>query len=198
MKKKLCLLVISITSFFFIGCATKFHQSYKNPTKFDKQSISRINGEYSIYPIDSTGSFSDNEFNNEFNNAFIKFYRKYGRVVRDTLKLSKLHDYSLKLEIKNEAEIELKYLKNKNIIKQLKLPYEIKPDGYLYLENKNRLYQGIPYLFGGVDIKKIRLGMDPAENLIIEEVYHSSGALLFIFGDSKTWHNRNYYKKIKP
>lgn len=193
MKKNIIVLVLLIISCVLFGCATKFSKSYKNPNKFEKQNIHEINGEYNIYAIDST----NNNPKDELSNAFNKFYRGFGRSNTDTLKLNKLDEYSLKLEVKNENKIEIKYFKNKIALKNLNFVYELKPDGYIYIEDKNFKFSGIPYLFGGIDIKKIRLSVDNYENLIIEEVYHSSGALLLIFGDSKTWNYRNYYKRIK-
>ena len=51
-------------------------------------------------------------------------------------------------------------------------------------------------LLGSIDIKKLRL--TASENyLVIEEVYHSSGATLLIFGDSKTWTYFNKYERTE-
>ena len=189
--KNITILVSLMLSCVLFGCAAKFSKSYKNPNKFEKQNIHEINGEYNIYAIDSTS----NNPKDKFSNAFNKFYRGFGRDKRDTLALNELNEYSLKLKVKNENEI--KYFKNKIALKNLNFVYKLKSDGYIYIEDRNFKVSGIPYLFGSIDIKKIRLGVDNYENLIIEEVHHSSGALLLIFGDSKTWNYRNYYKQIK-
>ena len=131
-----------------------------------------------------------------FNNAFNKFYRGYGRGVSDTLKLDILNSYSIKLNLRSENKIQIVYLKNGEILKDFELECNLNADSYLYIENNNSKITGIPYLFGGVDIKKIRLTNDNLNNLIIEEVNHSSGGLLLFLGDSKTWNYRNYYKRI--
>lgn len=48
--------------------------------------------------------------------------------------------------------------------------------------------RGIPYIFGGVNVSDIKLGLDKDRNLIIERYWDNSGAFLFVFwaGNSGT------------
>ena len=48
--------------------------------------------------------------------------------------------------------------------------------------------RGVPYIFGGVNVSDIKLGLDKDRNLIIERYWDNSGAFLFVFwaGNSGT------------
>ncbi|MES2388720.1 MAG: hypothetical protein V4543_12030 [Bacteroidota bacterium] len=168
------------------------------PYKQDSHAVTYYNkaelaGKYHVFAIKDSG-MSDR--NIEFENAFEKFYRHYGRGTQYEYNFESRNQYSFQLDIIDSANIKVSYLKNDSTFRNIIVKYEIKPDGYLYINNRNFLMAGIPYIFGGIDIKKLRLTRDSGRNLIIEEVYHSSGALLLIFGDSKTWNTRHRYVKI--
>ena len=178
-------------SFIIISCGV-FRDKQENYQRIDSNNIVKLNGTYSIF-----ASKNLNTENSYFSNANEKFYRKYGRGKTDTIKFDIISEANFKILIKNKNEIKLEFFKNNEIIKTQTLKYKFKEDGFLYVKNKNTLIWGIPFLFGGVDVKKVRIALTKNNNLLINNVYDSSGAYLLIFGDAKVWENTNEYQRVK-
>lgn len=178
---------------FILQSCINFSESYTNLQLSADRNLYSINGQYKIKPLKSN---SGDTIYLDFNNAFEKFYRGKGRGSRDTLKIDDTDRYSFKISVYDRDRIEVIYFKDSIQFKNFYIRYKFKKDGFMYLKNKNTKIMGVPYLFGGIDIKKLRLSVID-NNLLVEEVYHSSGAVLFIFGDSKTWETINQYERIK-
>lgn len=174
------------------SCAT-FPKSSSNQQRLTENNLTGINRQYKVKP--ERDSLIDNTPNN-YHNAFEMFYRGTGRGSKDTMVIDNLDNYTFEIRLIEKKQIEVIYLKDKISFRKFKLKYELKADGYVYLKNKNLKVSGVPYLFGGIDIKKLRLSFID-NNLIVEEMRHSSGAILFIFGDSKTWHNTDKYGRTE-
>lgn len=154
------------------------------------KNINTINGSYSVFPVRSN--------NNLLHTANSKFYRKYGRKERDTLELQQQFNYKFNIEILNPDSLKVEIIENEKIVRTQVLKYTLKNnDGFLYIENRNTIIGGVPYLFGGIDIKKVRCTLNSENDIIIQELHHSSGALLFVFGDSKTWEYIHTYSRIR-
>lgn len=183
------LLILTLT---IQSCAT-FPKSTANKQLLTENNLKRINGQYKVRAVKD--SLLDNTYI-DHHNAFEKFYRGKVRGSRDTMKFDNLDNYTFAIKLIENNQIEVDYLKDKISFRKFTLECDFKEDGYLYLKNKNFKILGVPYLFGGIDIRKIRLcAVD--NYLIIEEVYHSSGATLLIFGDSKTWNYINKYERTE-
>ena len=45
--------------------------------------------------------------------------------------------------------------------------------------------------------KKIRIALNQNNELIINDVFDSTGAFLLIFGDAKVWESTNEYKRVE-
>jgi len=172
------------------SCAT-FPKSSLSQRLLTQNDLTRINGQYKVRA--EKDSLLDNTYI-DYHSAFEKFYRGKGRGSKDTMKIDNLDNYSFELKLVENQKVEITYLKDKISFRKFTLEYQLKNDGFIYLKNKNFKVSGIPYLFGGIDIRKLRL--TTFDNyLIIEEVYHSSGAALLIFGDSKTWNYTHKYER---
>lgn len=184
---KISPIIIFILTLLSISCAP-FSKTSKTLSQL--QEVNTINGSYSIYPIVDTAQ-SIFPYN-----AFELFYREYGRGIKDTLKLDSSKNYQISIRIIDEQYLRVDHLENSKLLRTLKLKYYSKQDGYLYLKNKNLKISWIPYLFGGIDIVKLRIACNAKSNLIIEKVHHSSGAIFFILGDSKTWNYVNEYQRL--
>lgn len=182
--------IIALISFIFLSCAS-FKEKKTAYQKINSTNTNILNGTYSIF---ASKSLKDDFF--YFDNANEKFYRKYGRGNSDTIKFDTINGGLFKVLIKNEQEINLEFIRKNKVIKRQTLNYKIMKDGFLYIKNRNTIISGIPYLLGGVDVKKVRLSLTENNDLIIDDIFDSSGALLLIFGDAKVWENTNIYKKI--
>ena len=168
-----------------------FRDKHENYQRINAGNVAILNGNYSIFAFkepDEKYPFYDN--------ANEKFYRNYGRGVADTLKFDSLSSGNFKISVLNKDEINFKFIKNKKVVRNQTLKYKIKDDGFLYIKNRNTTIKGVPFLFGGVDVRKVRIALNPNKDLLINDVFDSSGAILLIFGDAKVWESSNTYKRI--
>ncbi|WP_422090826.1 hypothetical protein [Tenacibaculum ovolyticum] len=189
------LFICIITMLSFVSCAS-FSYQFQNPTFLTPyfltfKNVKELNGEYSIVAKtkDSTYNRTYKSFNNFY--EIINENRK-----KEKIEEEKIDDYSFKINIIDSLNIEIKYLNNGIIFNELNVEYELK-GGYLFFKNKKTIISGVPYLFGGIEINKIRLTRDLNMNLVAEIAHHHSGLILFIFGDSKSFHYQCYYHKIR-
>ena len=180
-----------LVSVLFAGCAP-FPKEFKTTHPITSDNLNRLDGEFEVKAFEDSGQNADNI---SYHNAYRKFYRGFGKMGRDTFETSDLKAFSFSVEVLNDANLKIGYLKNRNLFRTFTLKYKLKDDGYVYLKNRNLKISGIPFLLGGNDIKKLRLGIE-LNKLVIEEVHHSSGGFLLIFSDFKTWNYRNTYKRL--
>ncbi len=186
------ILALVILTLILQSCATfPINSSIKQP--LTEANLTELNAQYNVSA--EKDSLIDNTYI-DLHNAFEKLYRGNGRGNKDTMTIDNLDRYSFAINVIDNRRIEITYLKDKSSFRKFSMKYYSKNDGYLYLKNKNFKISGVPYLFGGIDIKKLRL-TNVDNYLIIEEVHHSSGGLLFILGDSKTWTYINKYKRTE-
>lgn len=174
-------------SFALQSCA-RFSKVTVVPGASETGYAERLAGRYNVLAEGDT-------FSIDFNNAFQKFYRGKGRHFRDTIALDSLQYCSFQIDFPSERQMQLTYLKRGLPVHKYTLRYRYREDGCVYVKNKNFKVIGLPYLLGGVDVRRLRLRMD-GELLVIDEVHHSSGALLFVIGDAKTWRYSDKYRRI--
>lgn len=55
----------------------------------------------------------------------------------------------------------------------------------------------LPYIAGGIDIKKTRFTLASDGNLLFDVMQHRSGAFLIIVADGRTWRYRNEYPRVR-
>ena len=186
--KKYYFLLLSIL---ILSCGV-FKEKPKNYQKINSENVERLNGTYSVFTNDTVKTAFP-----YYDNANEKFYRKYGRGKKDTISFDTLSGGKFKLNVLNHEQLEINFIKGKETIKSQTLKYKFKDDGFLYIKNKNTLIKGIPFIIGGVDVKKVRLALNQKNELIINDIFDSSGALLLILGDAKVWERINSYKRIE-
>lgn len=177
--------------FIFLNCGV-FKEKQENFQKIQRDNVTILNGNYSVFAV----KYPDDKYA-YYDNANEKFYRKYGRGESDTLKFDTINGGNFKITIVNAKEIKLEFIKHDKTLKSQTLRYKIKDDGFLHISNRNTLIRGIPFLFGGVDVRKVRMSLCENNDLLINDVFDSSGAFLLIFGDAKEWERTNSYKRIK-
>ena len=168
-----------------------FHDKHENYQRINAGNVDILNGNYSIFALKEP----DEEYP-FYDNANKKFYTKFGRGVSDTLKFDLMSGGNFKISILNKEEINFKFIKNKKVVRNQTLKYKIKDDGFLYIKNRNTIIRGIPFLFGGVDVRKVRISLCANNDLLINDIFDSAGAILLIFGDAKVWERSNTYKRI--
>ena len=60
--------------------------------------------------------------------------------------------------------------------------FKLKDNQFLLLKNRNFRLTGLPYILGYYDIKKLELGLDKNNDLIINGVEKGEGAILIVLG----------------
>ncbi len=181
-------------TFILYSCA--FPKTYKNKSKLTSQNVTTLNGQYTFKPqIDSSTNLTYIE-DYYANQRFFRDKTMLGRYYRDTMQIYDVDNYSFQLNILDEKILEISYLKDSIAFRQLRFKYKLTTDGFLLIKNRNFRALGLPYIFGSIDVKKRRLSLGN-DCLIIDEVYHSSGGLLIIFSDSKTWTSRDKYSRVR-
>lgn len=119
-------------------------------------------------------------------------------LLRNTLILDNSKLYTVELNLISENELEAKYFEDGILFEKKIFKVVYKNDGYLYLDNKNFKIVLIPYIFGRIDIQRVRISLDKNGDLIFEVSHFSSGAgLLIIELHMKTDRNKYIYKRIK-
>lgn len=191
-KPSVTYLYLVLFSILSVGCAG-FKNIPSNYKHIDANNVKTINGEYSIF----AKSKEIQQRDTCFDNANEKFYRKPGRGERDTVRFDSLNGGRFKINVVSKNEVTIEFFLQEKVIKSQTLHYKLKKDGFLYVKNRNTIITGIPFLFGGVDHRKVRIALSQNDDLIINDVFDSSGALLLIFGDRKVWENTNTYKRFK-
>jgi len=183
-------LYLILLSSLFMSCGV-FKTKPKNIVKLNSENANKLNGTYSVFALDKLKS----EYP-YYHNANNKFYRKYGRGQSDTISFDTITGGRFKIKIIDKQNLQIDFLKENDTIKSQKIEYKFKTDGFLYLKNRNTIISGIPYLFGGVDVKKVRIALNHNDDLILNDIFDSSGALLLIFGDAKVWEETNIYERL--
>ena len=173
----------------FLSCGV-YRDKQENFTKINSENVTLLNGNYSV--------FAERKPNVKYpfqNYANEKFYRKYGREY-DTIKFDTISGGSFNISIANDKEINIKFIRDNQVLRKQTLKYKIKDDGFLHIKNRNTIFRGLPFIFGGIDVRKIRIALSENSELLINDVYSGYGAFLFI-GDAKSWEETNKYKLIK-
>lgn len=172
----------------FVGCASFSKKKFaKDLDNLSLENISRLEGNYVLNPVSSytksgvakiAGSRGDSiKFNNAYdfivNQSFMQ--KRQLNAVKTTG-----NTILLNLKFENNKQLSVKVLENSMPIVETVISGELK-DGMFYLDNKYLKWTGIPYLFGGSQNNKRRIGLAKNGNLLINEAVSNNGAFLFLF-----------------
>ena len=174
------------------SCASFSKQALVSPIK--QGNLDRLNGTYAIIAQQDS---DENNRDGAYFNAIEKFDRKYAKNLRDSVVRYGTDSYFVRLNILNEKETKIHFMKNETVRRTLSVKSKLKKDGFLYIKNRHLRWMGLPYVFGILDKKRIRIGVDTNENLVVDESHHSSLGFLILFNKASTEHITSTYKKIK-
>ncbi len=164
------------------GCAC-FPKKQETTQYLNKGNINALNGTYGIKPIyasqtvDSTSMWYSERNLTSYSTLFKELD---SRIIQKEIDIEEGKMYGMGLEILNEKIIKLKFIKEDSIVKQKRIGYRLKDDGYLYLKNNNFKMRGIPYLLGDFNKKRSRITLNKENNLLFETSEFSSGGLFFL------------------
>ena len=187
------LLFLVVISGTFSSCAT-FNKKIVNPTRLDKSNLEVLNGTYSIASTQSD-SISDAVGYKDwyYHNFFKEIDRK---LIKDTLVLDSTKVYAFRLQVQSHKSLQIEYLVNDSVFRKRTIKTKITRDGYLKLKNKNIQLLMVPYVFGVLDIKRTRVTIDAAQNLLFEASGSLSGGFVLMMGGN-SYINRKTYKRIR-
>ena len=174
----------------FQSCAT-FDKGVANPHHLTSSNISNLDGTYNN---DFIGSDSLEGYFTHRDNFLSEIDRK---LFRDTLYLffDSTKTYQFELKVIDASKIRVSYLENNLVMRVRDIEGKLKSDGYFYLKNKNVGCVMIPYLFGAINIHRMRITVDQNGDLVVDVAHHNSGAILLIVGWAN-WKHRNIYSTI--
>ncbi len=156
-------LIILIFSLYLSSCGSI--KKYEDNDIVRISTAQQLEGSYEIY--------TENVEIINYNNAYSIFntFTNDGAEKNATYKSFdiKVSDDNLIFVFKSENESDLK----------LNYKYKIVNNGFVRISNKSKV-SGIPYLLGGIQIKKIEIGKDKLDQLIVNGTEIDESAILLI------------------
>ena len=191
-------LFVIIVPFLLMSCASfNKNHSFKNEVKLNENSISLLNGSYTVNPSIELNKgrsgkiyFTDKGDLNRTN--LYNFFNNSSRSLNDFQDST----YLVKLKVINKNEILIYQYNIDQKMDSILLKYKLKSNGYIYIKNKNFKINGVPYLFGGFELNRIRMTVSNENNLVINSAHYFYGSFLILFGDARKTLNNGIYKRI--
>lgn len=189
-------LLLAFIIFIIFQSCVSFESTF-NPYKLDKNNLNQLDGIYEIKHASYNSKYDG--ANSSYTPYSKNFFREIDRnLLRDTIKIDSSKNYKFGLYVLSDKLIKIDYIQDDSVFRSRTLKTKLKKDGYLYLKNKNIGIRLIPYIFGGIDIKKSRITLSKEKNLVFDYSQHVSGAFLFlIFLDGNTSKRRREYGRIE-
>ena len=197
MNIKNFIIILILISLF--GCASFSKREFrKQSVSLKNENLNEINGNFSFYPIKRFGKVFENK-----NSSSIEYANSYIGIINgnrsDRQKLDSILKsnsfYSINLKLTNSQKLHISLLENGTEIRDTIFDGKLK-NGMFYIDNEFLECKGIPYLFGGCQNNKIRIGLSTNNNLIINEAASHEDALLLIFGTGYKYNATFEYQRI--
>jgi len=107
-------------------------------------------------------------------------------------------EYRVGIKVISKDTIQANLILNDSIIETSILTGKLKRNGVFYPDGKNSFEcHGIPYILGGCESQRYRIGIKEGGGLLIERAYELAGAFLFWIWSGYGFNTINYYEKIK-
>jgi hypothetical protein len=201
MKNIIQIFLLILISVSLLNCASFSTKDFKNDyTKINSTNLDSFEGKYSFSPIkkfDKKTEHSNLETLKEYINS-------YNFITNENLKFNDIDSilngdvkYHIELKISNNNELNVELFKNNYSLKKQQIKGELKKDGMFYLDNKYLKCNGIPYLFGGCQNDKRRIGISNNKNLIVNEASDNTGALLFLFWAGQSYNSTYEFQRLE-
>ncbi|RQO32212.1 hypothetical protein DBR32_00945 [Taibaiella sp. KBW10] len=178
MKK--CTLIL-IALLLLLGSCAPFGKKGQGHQAITANKVHLLNGSYAIKGLKSEGVPLNSYYANEH------FYRNFKRdaSMMDTLKWDSVGLAYFTLNIIDQQTLSVSFYKGREEIRTQTLRYKLKDgDGFIYLKHKNVHIKGLPHIAGSIDIKKVRIGLNADNNLMINDTYYRTWVFMVLFGAS--------------
>ena len=132
--------------------------------------------------------------NGNIGNGIIFFIELNRKIYASHVWLDTTKTYKFEIIVGEDDQIRFIYFENGTEFHQLILKTKLRADGYLYLKNHNIKFWGIPYIFGGLDLKRIRISKTDGDDLVLDIAHNKSGNIIFL-AYGRTARQRQVYKR---
>lgn len=187
--------VLFLNTVMFTGCASFSNtRVWHDSKKLTKHNLSELTGTYSFSP--------DYGYDKKGNREVIIRKNKqdyfYQYLTNKPIDVDTAAKYLISLTYLKGDSIAILIKKEKLIIDSLKLRWRLQSRGLLKIGKTDIKVHGIPYLLGGSQSKKTRIGLSKDGGLILNHAVDSGGALLLIIGSGYSYDFAYHFKRINP
>lgn len=181
--------------FLFCSCASFSDKMVKdNKSPLLENDLAKLEGKYELFPdlkYDEKGNaqtIDSQESRSRYNlNYFVKSEKS---------KVDYSDNYFVEVKLLDKNRLQFTTKKGNEIMENAEVGGELK-NGFFYLDNKYLKRNGVPYLAGGYDNRKTRIGLSKDNGLLVNYAYDNSGAVLFMFWAGSAYNLVFHYKKIE-
>lgn len=164
--------------------------SREESTKLTKKNIHAIEGTYEFLPYKSFGTDGKRVYNLSGN---IKNIDQY--LVGEEIAFISKSDYTVDIKLVSQDEISFSFKNRNTLVYETTIKMKLKSNGLIYLDNKYVKTTGIPFIFGGIIVSKIHVGITKEGDFLLNYTHDSFASILIMVG-GHSYNNRHYYKKI--
>jgi len=178
----------------FSGCASfSDRMSRQQKVKLTKQNLDHLSGTYQLFPNLSYTKNGGIEML-QYQPKTERFHRY---VSKKKIDFKSSENLSVEVKVLGNNQINFRFKKDSLTIDTVTLSGRLQSRGLLLLGNKYVKFNGVPYIFGGSESAKTRIGLATDDGLILNHAYDRSGAfLLFIWG-GRGYDIAYHFKRIK-
>ncbi len=141
-----------------------------------ENNLTKIEGEFELFP-DTGYSKKGDSYTTTSKDCCNSFY---SFVSKKETKFDSLSHYSVQIKLVNPEKIKFIFKKEKTIIDSLEIGGKLNKNGFFDLDNINLKRTGIPFLFGGYDSDKTRIGITKDNGLLVQHASAKFGGLLIV------------------
>lgn len=188
MYKTIAILMLAV----IVSSCASFSNKALRPIKMENKNIKLMDfqGVYSVNELISytgKGEKKDTTYTSSYNRLY--HYLNLTDVMYDSTV-----QYTVKVERLSSKKLSLILNRDDDAIHRVEIEGKIR-GGFFYFKEKNVDCWGIPFLIGGCQSEKVRLGLTKENALIVNYAHNTAGALLFILGDSRGYNDVITLKK---
>lgn len=179
---------------FFYSCASyENKQVRKNAVQLHESEINRFNGTYELYPdIDY-----DHKDNTKSSGKWASKLHLPSAIDNRSTVYDSLKQYTVRLNVLDKNTMLFIVHDQQTPIDTILLKGKLKRNGLFYFKNLEVKSHGVPYLFGGTQSNKSRIGLTADNGLLVNQANDNSGAVLLIFWAGNAYNSTLHYKRIE-
>ncbi|TCC86612.1 hypothetical protein EZ428_23160 [Pedobacter frigiditerrae] len=177
------------------GCASFSNtRVWRASKKLTENNLSELTGTYSFSPdygYDKKGNQED-----VINDKKKDYFYQY--LTNKAISIDTVSRYFISLTYLKENSIAISIKKERLMIDSLILSGRLQSRGLLKVGKTEVKVHGIPYLLGGTQSKKTRIGVAKDGGLILNHAVDNSGAFLLLIGAGRGFDVAYHFKRINP